>query len=918
MILKLGLHPLIFAVIFVFVSMTKAASPQAPATGKLTTLDQQKLESSLSKVNGLNQSINGNKSSCPVNPNCMSNVQKWIDDDLNATDYKSEGVTNTIGMWVLGSVPKERADSCKKALQDSGTTTAAEMSSFYDETFFKDKFKSGLMDQTKSCNTGTENKNKLITSKAYYGMARLEQAAASIVDELAGIDESVPGYSTLSSISCSDDFPLVAKKCDHYKKDCPNKASSDQTQWKTYLANAEETYKQLQTLDEKIKKVERPAFRGRGASYVPPAQYTITRPDEQGNTIAETVDKKTYLAHLKQVRALLVGSNPQIDQELFKSKIEDKAKFEDALKAQFAANRKELALTMSEVNKALRCLKTNSSESGCSPTEIGKIMNKLPEVPDPFSLSKKENYKDPRWRSSLSGIETHRCLSEATQDRNKTADVMGDTGINMGLTVVTLGAGAGVIAAKAGLTASRVALISRAGFAVSTGADAAWFANSMKSAISICSDHHSTELNQVIQGAQVPEKQCPGVASNLSMANKKIDSCAKALLMAGLDGLPLATAAVMAKAAKKVPATAPAAVAAKETVAATKPGAKIEKGAAKVVKEDPSKAKAGSKDGTSGPSTAASETKKKSLSTMTDIVQKENKTVDEIRRDNFGLSDADRIAKIKKDFPNLSESQVESIVKEVHGEIGHERRLELYKKAKAEGRSLTDEELKYTAEEIAAKAKALNKLGVSAADREALIRLGYAGENASLLEEILSRTSHVASKADEVAPAVSTQVRTKASIRQDIKKAEAEYQRLANDANANPLDRVAAKEKVADLQEEMIQQQMKLNPNLLNDVLASTSHAPSSTSVATATDGVTDAARSVKSDRIPVSQAKFEQLTKGDEHSAFDVILIENKPGSRVTFKTNGNYQQGVISGVDPENADNLILALTGRCPSPS
>ncbi len=871
----------IFITFFLFVSIANGAATSVNSTaakGNLSTLDQQALEGSLNKINGLNQSLNGKKLSCRVNPNCMSVVQKWIDDDLNATSYKSEGITNKFGMWVLGSVPKERADSCKKALQDNGTTSAYEMAEFYEQNFFKDKFKPGLMDESKTCNTGTENKNKLITSKAYYGMARLEQAASALVDELAGIDESVPGSSTLSNVVCADDFPQVAKKCDHYKKDCVNKTASDPSQWKAYVTKAEETYKQIQSLDEKIKKIERPGHRGRGAGYLPiQNQYTITRPDEQGNVISETVDRKAYLSYLKQVRALLAATNPQVDQKIFKDKIADKIKFEDALKDQLASNRKELSATMVEVNKALRCLKTNSSDANCSPTEIGKLMNKLPEVPDPFSLSKKENYKDPRWKSALSGIETHRCLTEATQDRNNTADVMRDTGINMGLTFLTLGAGAGVIAAKAGLTASRVAIISRAGFAVSGGADAAWFANSMKTAYSICSDHHTTELNQVFQGAQVPEKRCPGLASNLSMATKKIDSCAQAIIMAGLDGLPLTSAALMANAARKIP-----------------PAPSAEKG-----------------NITKPLETTVSRTEKRSLATMTEIAKKENKPVDEIRRENFGLSDEARIAKIKQDFPNLSDSQVESIVNQVHGEIGRERRLELYKKAKSEGRALTDEELKYTAEEITAKAKALSKLGIAASDREALIRLGYAGENASLLEEILSRTSQVASKVDETAHAKSTAVRTKSSIRQDIKKAEAEYQRLAQDVNASPIDRVTAKEKVAELQQEMIQQEMKLNPNLLNDVLANTSRTPPSSNLTAATEATTESTRASQSDRIPISQSKFDQLTKGDQHSAFDVLMIENKPGSTVLFKSNGNYQRGVISGVDPENADNLILTLT-------
>lgn len=108
-----------------------------------------------------------------------------------------------------------------------------------------------------------------------------------------------------------------------------------------------------------------------------------------------------------------------------------------------------------------------------------------------------------------------------------------------------------------------------------------------------------------------------------------------------------------------------------------------------------------------------SERSQKSFSEIMSNQKNQGKTLSQVVRENASLSDAQRIGAIKSDFPNLSDKQVNSIVKVVH-RVGSERA----------GAGI----YKYTDREVAAKMKQLKELGVGAEDRRALLSLGYAGE----------------------------------------------------------------------------------------------------------------------------------------------------------------------------------------------
>jgi hypothetical protein len=88
-------------------------------------------------------------------------------------------------------------------------------------------------------------------------------------------------------------------------------------------------------------------------------------------------------------------------------------------------------------------------------------------------------------------------------------------------------------------------------------------------------------------------------------------------------------------------------------------------------------------------------------------------TLEQVVHKNALLTDAERAAELKKDFPQLSNQQIEGIVKDVHS-IGSQR----------SGAGV----YKYTEAEILAKMKKLKELGVESDDRRAILSLGYAGE----------------------------------------------------------------------------------------------------------------------------------------------------------------------------------------------
>ncbi len=88
-------------------------------------------------------------------------------------------------------------------------------------------------------------------------------------------------------------------------------------------------------------------------------------------------------------------------------------------------------------------------------------------------------------------------------------------------------------------------------------------------------------------------------------------------------------------------------------------------------------------------------------------------TLKQVVHKNALLKDAVRAAELKKDFPQLSNQQIEGIVKEVHS-IGSQR----------SGAGVYN----YTDAEILEKMKKLKELGVASEDRRAILSLGYAGE----------------------------------------------------------------------------------------------------------------------------------------------------------------------------------------------
>lgn len=96
------------------------------------------------------------------------------------------------------------------------------------------------------------------------------------------------------------------------------------------------------------------------------------------------------------------------------------------------------------------------------------------------------------------------------------------------------------------------------------------------------------------------------------------------------------------------------------------------------------------------------------------VASSHNLSVAEMVKRNYAIAD-DQVRKdlIRKDFPNLNQTQIDAIVDEVH----------------AIGKATRESGLDYTPAEIAQKARRLKELGVADEDSAALLRLGYAGSD---------------------------------------------------------------------------------------------------------------------------------------------------------------------------------------------
>jgi DNA-binding transcriptional MerR regulator len=250
---------------------------------------------------------------------------------------------------------------------------------------------------------------------------------------------------------------------------------------------------------------------------------------------------------------------------------------------------------------------------------------------------------------------------------------------------------------------------------------------------------------------------------------------------------------------------------------------------------------------------------------------------------NAALDDTARAQKIAKDFKNLSKDQIDCVVKKAHT-IGKGKGVYQYSQA-----------------EIIQKGKTLRKIcQVGVDDMRALLQLGYAGDVPTTMavsdfEKLLERTvaHHAASSTAAVVP-----VKSLDELKLELSSA------------TDALKRVELKDKIRDLEREMIEEALKNNPKILDDVLAATDKLQRPVTSAPARIGNANA--------LKLSPEKATQLEKAGV-SPFEQMLIEVKPGDTIYFKS-FSFGNGIgkIKGVDSSQPGHVLVDINGRSVSMS
>jgi hypothetical protein len=252
---------------------------------------------------------------------------------------------------------------------------------------------------------------------------------------------------------------------------------------------------------------------------------------------------------------------------------------------------------------------------------------------------------------------------------------------------------------------------------------------------------------------------------------------------------------------------------------------------------------------------------------------------------NAALDDASRVQKIAKDFKNLTKDQIDCVVTQVHT-IG-------------KGKGVYN----YSAADINLKAKTLRRVcQIGFQDMKALLQLGYAGElppnmGASDFAQLLERTmaSQTTKAVVIVEKSIDDMQSEMATLTQELSKA------------TDPLKRVQLRDQMSALEKQMIDEQLRQNPKILDDILAATEKAPRAQ--------LTSATRIGNENALKLSPEKSAQLDKAGV-SAFEQMMIETKPGDTIYFKS-FSFGNGAakVKGADPSQPGNVFVEILNTDP---
>lgn len=510
---------------------------------------------------------------------CARVLETWVQDDYQNRFF---------------GLLKSRAISCELFTERAKTLNSADSLRSYYEDRFKESMDDNTRNYLKGCSVDNHPKGKEIVGRYFYAMDRFESASPQIIEQVAAIDNILPGRQTLQDFECGNRFG-VQKICDGLKNACQG-VSNTEADFDKLVGKVKAALEEIHDIertkvacarnrmllfsDESEYKSDLSRYFGNDRSNVlkifADLPYVQKRfPTFSGNVEDmkrypqnQTISQTTYQnfskickdsgmqARIEQLKARY----PFMQGDIFKSGTRSnmgpsfvtKAQYRDAIKKQLEENRKQLTQAHANIQTAANCMTApppatiqkmnmrfgtyydapNPDNEACHPDKLTTTVANTPQL--------NEFYKgDKVFNESMSMQVSQACKIEGSDDRNKTAKILNDSAAAALLTVGTAGIGIGV----SGLTGFGKTLIAartpgtftRFAPGFTLGTDLGFAALDTQAAIEACSTDLVKMQNNFADFEKTKANQCPTAKNQVSSALESADECiyGKTVALAG-------------------------------------------------------------------------------------------------------------------------------------------------------------------------------------------------------------------------------------------------------------------------------------------------------------------------------------------------------------------------------------------------
>ena len=473
----------------------------------------------------------------PVDGNCPTILKNWVEDDF--TDKSSWGFSFKSEAKTCQSSVRAYQDYMKNKGTGASFKDPAALGQHLQSKFSNDIHSSYQDRYLKDCSALPPEKSSAIQTRFYAASARIADVNSPILDEVAYYDSILPeSKGMLSGLECSPMLPANHKKCQDYKQGGLN-CNSEKEKKKRFDNLVAKTAKNLQLI-EHLEAAHRAciakAFAGGSSrSYTDAQRAQAKGCDPFLQAIELKKNEVPWVrgdAFNKKALKRKAGRNGPALYDFSGTKIED------AMKDQLNANRVSLASTYKNNLENFRCLstsvKTASDGSPCDFKKIRTDLGKLPALEDAARF----NGRDQRDREAKTYLEAESCLLDRGEDREKTKDIIEDSGKAAVLTVLTAGIGS---AATGGIRAINAASkVSRAVALTNTGVNVALTTDDLRTAYNECSKETKLLKNLSTKSEITKDNICSDPQSDLSQAREEENNCLISVLMSAPGVLPYA------------------------------------------------------------------------------------------------------------------------------------------------------------------------------------------------------------------------------------------------------------------------------------------------------------------------------------------------------------------------------------------